>query len=276
MQLNLVPVFIDVGDDYNMDPSLLEAAITPKTKAILPVHLTGKPADMDRIMAVAQKHHLFVVEDAAQAVCAEHRGKRVGSIGDAGCFSLHPLKTLNACGDGGVVTTNDESLYEQFKLLRNHGLQSRDNGVMWAYNSRLDNMQAAILLTKMDYVEEWTEGRRANANSYRERLSGLEEVRLPTEASHQRSVYHTFVIQAEKREKLRSYLSDHGVGTAIHYPVPIHLQDAASELGYGEGSFPVSEHQAARILSLPVYPELSTSEIDYVADCVRSFYDVEN
>ena len=271
--LGATPVFVDVGKDYNLDPGLLEAAITPRTKAIMPVHLTGKATDMDGVMSVAHKHNIFVIEDCAQAVCAEHNGKRVGSFGEVGCFSLHPLKTLNACGDGGVVTTNDENLYQQFKLLRNHGLRTRDNGMMWAFNSRLDTMQAAVLLTKLDHVEDWTEGRRANAVAYRERLSGLDEVALPVEEPHQRSVYHTFVIQAERREKLRSFLSDRGVGTAIHYPIPIHLQDAAAELGYAKGSFPVAEHQAERILSIPIYPELSLDEITYVADCIRSFYD---
>jgi len=271
--LGATPVFVDVGKDYNLDPGLLEAAITSRTRAIMPVHLTGKSTDMDRVMSVARKHNIFVIEDCAQAVCAEHNGKRVGSFGEVGCFSLHPLKTLNACGDGGVVTTNDENLYQQFKLLRNHGLRTRDNGMMWAFNSRLDTMQAAVLLTKLDHVEDWTEGRRANAAAYRERLAGLDEVVLPVEEPHQRSVYHTFVIQAERRENLRSFLTDRGVGTAIHYPIPIHLQDAASELGYAKGSFPIAEHQAERILSLPIYPELSLDEITYVTDCIRSFYD---
>ncbi len=271
--LGATPVFVDVGKDYNLNPALLEAAITPRTRAILPVHLTGKATDMDGVMSVARKHNIFVIEDCAQAVCAEHNGKRVGSFGEVGCFSLHPLKTLNACGDGGVVTTNDEDLYEQFKLLRNHGLRTRDNGMMWAFNSRLDTMQAAVLLTKLDHVETWTEGRRANASAYRERLSGLDEVVLPVDEPHQRSVYHTFVIQAERRDKLRSFLSERGVGTAIHYPMPIHLQDAAAALGYTKGSFPVAEHQAECILSLPIYPELNLDEITYVADCIRSFYD---
>ena len=271
--LGATPVFVDVGKDYNLDPGLLEAAITSRTRAIMPVHLTGKSTDMDGVMSVARKHNIFVIEDCAQAVCAEHNGKRVGSFGEVGCFSLHPLKTLNACGDGGVVTTNDENLYQQFKLLRNHGLRTRDNGMMWAFNSRLDTMQAAVLLTKLDHVEDWTEGRRANAAAYRERLAGLDEVVLPVEEPHQRSVYHTFVIQAERRENLRSFLTARGVGTAIHYPIPIHLQDAASELGYAKGSFPIAEHQAERILSLPIYPELSLDEITYVTDCIRSFYD---
>jgi len=271
--LGATPVFVDVGKDYNLDPGLLEAAITSRTRAIMPVHLTGKSTDMDGVMSVARKHNIFVIEDCAQAVCAEHNGKRVGSFGEVGCFSLHPLKTLNACGDGGVVTTNDENLYQQFKLLRNHGLRTRDNGMMWAFNSRLDTMQAAVLLTKLDHVEDWTEGRRANAAAYRERLAGLDEVVLPVEEPHQRSVYHTFVIQAERRENLRSFLTARGVGTAIHYPIPIHLQDAASELGYAKGIFPIAEHQAERILSLPIYPELSLDEITYVTDCIRSFYD---
>src|SRR6266540_4258855 len=167
------PVLADVGDDYNLDPASVERAITPRTKAIIPVHLTGRPARMDELMQLAEAHDLYVVEDAAQAVCAEYRGRRVGSIGIAGCFSLHPLKTLSAIGDGGVVTTDDEGLYEEFKLLRNIGLKTRDDAVTRSGNSRLDTLQAASLLVKMKYIEEWTEQRRANARRYRELLAGI-------------------------------------------------------------------------------------------------------
>lgn len=266
------PRFVDVGDDYNMDPGQLEAAISARTKAIIPVHLTGRPADMAAIMAVARVHDLAVVEDAAQAVLAEYGGACVGSIGSIGCFSLHPLKTLGACGDAGVLTTRDEELYERLTLLRNLGLRSRDDCVLWSSNSRLDTLQAAILLVKMRYVHEWTARRRAHAARYREALGDLPGLELPTDKPHESAVYHTFVIQADRRGELRQCLDAHGVGTAIHYPVPIHLQRAARHLGYGPGAFPVAERQAGRILSLPVSPELRSEELDYVSSVIRRFW----
>jgi dTDP-4-amino-4,6-dideoxygalactose transaminase len=265
-------VFVDVCEDYNMDPALLKKAITPRTKAILPVHLTGRPANMDPIMEVASKHGLYVVEDCAQAVLAEYRGRRVGSFGTIGCFSLHPLKTLNACGDGGVLTTNSETTYEQLGVLRNIGLRTRDECVVWSGNSRLDTLQAAILLTKMKYLETWTERRRANAAFYQKMLGDLPGLRVPVDQGYEKAVYHTFVVQAEQRDALRGFLVDHGVETAIHYPVPIHFQKAAAALGYGPGSFPVAEQQAQCILSLPVYPELGHEDLEYVAGTIREFY----
>jgi dTDP-4-amino-4,6-dideoxygalactose transaminase len=266
------PVFVDIGDDYNIDPTLIEEAITPRTRAILPVHLTGRPADMDSIMAISDAHGLHVVEDCAQAVCAEYRGRRVGSFGTAGCFSLHPLKTLNACGDGGVLTTNDPGLYEDLIMLRNHGLRTRDECITWGYNSRLDTLQAAILLVKLDYLEDWTEGRRANARFYQERLSGLSQVRLPVDQPYEKAVYHTFVVQAKERDRLQAYLGERGIGTAVHYPVPIHLQDASASLGQRRSCFPVTEKQAKMILSLPVYPELDEWQLEMVVSAVSGFY----
>jgi dTDP-4-amino-4,6-dideoxygalactose transaminase len=266
------PVFADVGADYNIDPALIEQAITPRTRAILPVHLTGRPADMDAIGDIARAHGLQVVEDCAQAVCAEYKGRRVGSFGSVGCFSLHPLKTLNACGDGGVITTNDDRLCEQFKTLRNIGLQTRDDCILWGHNSRLDTLQAAILMVKMEYVEEWTERRRIHAAFYSRHLIDLDRVQVPADKPHEKAVYHTFVIQADDRDRLRAHLAEKGVGTGIHYPVPIHLQSAAKGLGYRAGSFPVAERQAQRILSLPVYPELEERQLDHVVNSIYSFY----
>jgi dTDP-4-amino-4,6-dideoxygalactose transaminase len=266
------PVFVDVGDDYLMDPEQLEGAITPRTRAILPVHLTGRPADMLAIMDIARAHRLHVVEDCAQAVLAEYKGQRVGSFGAVGCFSLHPLKTLNACGDGGVLTTNDAVLYEKLIALRNIGLQSRDCCVHWSGNSRLDTMQAAMLLVKLAYVDGWTAQRRAHARFYQHALSNIPEVQLPCDQSYATAVYHTFVIQAEQRQALRQYLTEYGIGTAIHYAVPIHLQPVAAELGYGPGSFPVAERQARRILSLPIYAELPPAALAYIARAIRRFY----
>jgi dTDP-4-amino-4,6-dideoxygalactose transaminase len=266
------PVFVDVREDYNLDPSLLEKAITPRTKAIIPVHLTGRPADMDPILDIARRHRLRVIEDAAQAVTAEYKGRRVGSFGDAGCFSLHPLKTLNACGDGGVVATNNRELVEKVQLMRNLGLKTRENAVLWSSNSRLDTLQAALLLVKLKHLDEWTEKRRANARFYRDKFKGLAQVQTPVDAPHERSVYHTFVIQADRRDELKQHLTDQGIGTAVHYAIPIHLQEAAAGLGYRRGAFPVAERQAARILSIPVYPELRREDLELVAETIASFY----
>ena len=255
-----------------MDPSLIEAALTPNTRAIIPVHLTGRPAEMDAIMEIADRHNLIVIEDCAQAVCAEYGGQRVGSFGKVNCFSLHPLKTLNACGDGGIITTHDKSLAERIRVLRNLGQVHRYTCTEWSGNSRLDTIQAAMLLTKMKYLEIWTEKRRANANFYFNNLSDLRQVKLVKDKPHEKSVYHTFVIQAEKRDELKNYLENSGIGTGIHYPTPIHLQKAASNLGYAPGSFPVAERQVKHILSLPVYPELQTEQLQYIVDEIKNFY----
>lgn len=268
------PVFVDVGGDYLIDCSAIERAITPRTKAILPVHLTGRPADMQPILDVAAAHGLHVVEDCAQAVLAEYRSQRVGSFGAVGCFSCHPLKTLSACGDGGVLTLNDAALYEKLRVLRNLGLRSREECVIWSGNSRLDTVQAAILLVKLRYVEEWTAGRRAHAARYQQALAGIDDIEVPKDRPFETSAYHTFVIQARDRDGLRRHLARHGVETAIHYPIPIHLQTAAATLGYGRGSFPWAERQAERILSLPIYPDLSTDDVESVASHIRSFYHV--
>ncbi len=273
MLLKARPVFVDVREDYNLDPDRLAQAITPRTKAILPVHLTGRPAAMDLILEVARAHRLHVVEDAAQAVTAAYHGKRVGSFGIAGCFSLHPLKTLNACGDGGVLTTDDPGLAEEFKILRNLGLKARDDCVAWSGNSRLDTLQAAILLVKLPHLESWTEKRRAHARFYQEHLQDIPQIQVPQDKAFERPVYHTLVIQADSRDELRAYMGQQGIGTAIHYPIPIHLQTAAHALPYTVGDFPVAERQAHRILSLPVYPELGEEELNYIVSTIRSFYE---
>ena len=268
------PIFVDSQGDLNINPDLIEAAITPQTRAILPVHLSGRSCDMSPIMKIAKSRGLHVIEDCAQAVGAEYRGQQVGSFGSAGCFSLHPLKTLNACGDGGVLTTNDPQLYQSFKELRNIGLKNRDECVAWSNNSRLDTMQAAMLLVKMEHLHEWTEQRRSNALLYQRLLDGIPSIMVPSDHDYERSVYHTFVIQAQYRDELKSYLSEQEVSTAIHYPIPIHLQAAAQNLGYCVGSFPVTEKQASSILSLPIYPELTEEQIEYVAACIRNFYEL--
>jgi dTDP-4-amino-4,6-dideoxygalactose transaminase len=267
------PVFVDVDETYTIDPNLIEAAITPRTKAIMPVHLTGRAANMERILAIAAKHELAIIEDSAQAILAEFDGRRVGSQGTLGCFSLHPLKTLNACGDGGVVTTNDAALAQRLRVLRNLGLQTRDDCAEWSMNSRLDTLQAAILLVKLAHLEDWTVARRANAARYREQLAGIAGLTLPTDSARERQVYHTFVVQAERREALRAFLAEREIGTSVHYPVPIHLHTAGRELGFTRGAFPVTERQAERILSLPVHHTLRPDQIDRVAASIREFYE---
>jgi dTDP-4-amino-4,6-dideoxygalactose transaminase len=266
-------VFVDVGNDYNINPDLVSAALTSRTKAILPVHLTGRSCDMDPLLCIARERELHVVEDCAQAVMAMYKGRLVGTLGTVGCFSLHPLKTLNACGDGGVVTTNDPAIYEQIRVMRNLGLRTRDDCVMWAQNSRLDSLQAAILLVKLKYLEKWTARRRELASLYRLNLQSVEQIQLPPkEKDSERAVYHTFVVRAERRDELRAYLLANGIESNVHYPVPIHLSTAGQKLGYAQGSFPIAESQAISIVSLPVFPELTDDQINLVCEHIKAFY----
>jgi dTDP-4-amino-4,6-dideoxygalactose transaminase len=266
------PVFVDVGRDYTLDPSKLEKAITPRTKAIIPVHWTGHSADMDAINAIAKKHNLPVIEDAAQAVGASYKGRPVGSLSKAATFSLHPLKNLSACGDGGMITTHDEELYHTLLLARNHGLRDRDHCAFWSFNCRLDTLQAALLLTKIPRLAAWNKARREHAAFYKKHLSDIPALELPYESPDVECVFHTFIIQTDRRDELKAFLKEQGVDSVIHYPIPIHLQEAAKELGYKEGDFPVTERQAKRILSLPVYPELTPEQRQHVVDSVRRFY----
>ena len=266
------PVFADVGLDRNIDPKNVADVISHKTRAIIPVHLGGLPCDMDAILALAGRHDIHVVEDCAQAVGARSRGSTVGSLGRIGCFSLHPLKTLNACGDGGILTTNEPEIYDRLRVLRNLGLRNRDDCVVWSGNSRLDSIQAAILLVKLKYLESWTERRRHNAHVYRQHLSDTRQVGLPTEKETAESVYHTFVIEADDRDRLKDFLDGRKIETAVHYPDPIHLCSIGRGLGYSEGSFPIAEEQSSRILSLPIYAELTTAQLEYISDSIRSFY----
>jgi dTDP-4-amino-4,6-dideoxygalactose transaminase len=265
------PVFADVREDFNIDPEQIRKVISNRTKAIIPVHLTGRPADMDAILTIAREYQLAVIEDCAQAVCAEYKNKPVGSFGDLGCFSLHPLKNLSACGDGGVITTNNEDLYKMLLKARNHGLRNRDECEFWSYNSRLDNLHAAMLNVKLNKLPEWTARRRKIASYYYERLSGRDMI-IPTDKPYEKAVYHTFIIQTSRRDALKNFLSDKEIDTKIHYPVPIHLQDAAKYLGYGKGDFPVTEKQTGTILSLPVFPELTDEQVEYVADTINNFF----
>ena len=264
------PVFADVREDFNIDPEKVEQAITSRTKAVIPVHLTGRPADMNAILEIAEKHQLHVIEDAAQAVRAEYHGQRVGSFGIAGCFSLHPLKNLNACGDSGVITTKDEGLYNNLLKARNHGLKNRDECEFWSYNSRLDTLQAAILNVKIDYLDEWVKRRREIAGIYQLRLKGI--VIVPKDKPEEKAVYHTFIIQTEYRSDLQTYLTKNGIDSKVHYPIPIHLQQAAVDLGYQKGDFPVTERQTEMILSLPAYPELTDKQVNYICDNILSYF----
>ena len=266
------PVFVDVKEDYNIDSTQIEDKITARTKAILPVHLTGRPAEMQMILEIAERHNLYVIEDCSQAVSAEYYSKCVGSFGTIGVFSLHPLKTLNACGDSGIITTDDVDIYEELLLLRNHGLRSRDNCVTWGFNSRLDSVQAAILLIKMDYLDLWTNKRISNAKYYQKELSEVDAIKLPKDKPYEKAVYHTFIIEMDNRDALRSYLLEHGIETSVHYPVPIHLQAAAKDLGYKRGDFPVTEKQSERILSLPVHQNLQDDDLDHVVKTIKAFY----
>lgn len=264
------PAFADVGPDFNLDPDALRKAITPKTKAIIPVHLTGRPANMDAIMAIAKEHDLFVIEDCAQAVCARYRDQPVGSFGNTGSFSLHPLKNLNACGDAGIVVTNDKAIYDYLLKARTHGHKNRDECEFWSYNSRLDALQAAILNVKMKNIEAVSRRRREIAAMYRAHISDV--VNVPIELEHEYAVYHTFIVQAERRDELQQFLSDNGVDTKVHYPIPIHRQKSAAYLGYKQGDFPETERQVDCILSLPIFPELTDSQVEYTCHLINRFY----
>ena len=264
------PVFVDIREDMNINPELLEKAITRKTRAIMPVHLTGRPARMPEILSIAKKHRLFVLEDAAQSVGAKLNGKKVGSFGDAACFSLHPLKNLHAFGDAGALTTNDASMQEWMNKARNHGLKNRDECEFWSFNCRLDEIQAALLNVQLKHLDEWTEERRRLAFRYNELLKPFVEV--PEEGKGETHVYQTYMIKAESRDELRTYLNENGVQASVHYPVPIPLQPAAKGLGYGPKDFPVTMRTVARILSLPLYTGMTREEQDTVVELIAEFY----
>lgn len=264
------PVFADICYDLNIDPQKLEEAITPKTKAILPVHLTGRPAKMDQICEIAKRHNLIVIEDAAQAVGAKYKGRVVGGIGDIGSFSLHPLKNLYAFGDAGVVTIKDGNFFETMKKARCHGLKNRTECDFWSYNCRLDEIQAALLLVQMTKLQEWTEERRRLAFIYNQELKGV--VSVPEEGPGEYCVYQTYAIRAQKRDQLHDYMLAQGVDVKIHYPIPIHMQKAAADLGYGANDFPETMKACSEILSLPLYPGLTQNQQSKVISKIKEFY----
>ena len=266
------PVLVDVAEDYNIEPTFIEDAITAQTKAVIPVHLTGRPARMNEINCIAQRNGLYVIEDAAQAIGARYHGSRVGSLGLAAGFSLHPLKNLGVYGDGGLITTNDNKLASKIRTLRNHGLRNRDECEVWGFNSRLDTMQAAFAEIKLRHLDSWNERCREIAALYRADLGKV--VEAPFDKEWEECVYHNFVIRTEKRDELMAYLFEHGVDTRIHYPIPIHLQDAARDLGYKKGNFPRAEKYAKTMVSLPIYPDLRDDQVTYITKLVNSFFNV--
>lgn len=263
------PVFVDIEPDtFNIDPSKIEQKITPRTRAILPVHMFGHPADMDSIGEIAARHGLSVIEDCAQAFGAEAGGRRVGSFGAAGCFSFYPSKNLGAFGDGGMITLNDPELADKLKLLRNHGSRGSYLHDTIGFNSRLDELQAAILLVKLKRIDDYNDRRRANAGAYDALLGG--KLSCPVEREGFRHVYHQYTIKSPARDEILKRLSGAGIGSAVYYPIPLHLQEALKFLGYGEGDFEVAERVSKEVLSLPMCPELLQSEINEVARTVLS------
>lgn len=262
------PVLVGIDPKtYNMDPTKLEKAITPRTKVIMPVHLYGQSADMDPILEVARKHNLKVLEDACQAHGAEYKGKRVGSIGDAACYSFYPGKNLGAYGDAGAITTNDEALAGWCAMMADHGRTEKYSHDYVGYGKRMDTIQAAVLRAKLRHLEEWTKARREKAEAYTEMLSGL--VETPYEPEWARSVYHQYVVRVPERDRVLSQLKEAGIGAGIHYPIPLHLQPAYAYLGYKKGDFPETEKAAEEILSLPIYPEITRGQQEYVVDQLK-------
>jgi dTDP-4-amino-4,6-dideoxygalactose transaminase len=270
VHIGAIPVFVDVLPDQNINPLKIESAITNKTKAIMPVHLTGRMCDMDPIMDIAQQHGLGVIEDAAQSVGSKYKGKASGSIGDVGCFSTHPLKNLNASGDGGFLTTNNEDIYNKSRLYRNHGMENRNIVNHFGSVTRMDNLQAAILNYRLDKLQNITEKRRNNAKFYFDNIN-MSDLFIPEEKESEYNTFHTFVVQTKYRNELKEYLSSNGIDTAIHYPIPIHLQPASNKLGYKEGDFPITEKQSKEILTLPVNQYLTIGEIERVVNTINNF-----
>ena len=262
-------VFCDVREDMNINPELLEKSITKNTKAILAVHFAGRVADMDRIQTIADKHNLYVIEDAAQVAGAKYKGKRAGSFGICAGFSLHPLKNLHVHGDGGIITTDDQGLYEHLLKYRNHGLINRDECEFWGINSRLDTIQAGIANLKLRYLDEWNKRFREIAGIYSKNLEGY--VKVPLDHDYEEPIYHRYMIRCPDRDDLQKYLEDNSIESKVNYPIPLHLQPAATDLGYKKGDFPVTEELADTILSLPVYPELEDEDVYYVIKKVRQY-----
>jgi dTDP-4-amino-4,6-dideoxygalactose transaminase len=295
-QVGAIPVFVDIDErTYNMDPQKLNdylkfrnpqslpaiarlkprraGAIRNRVRAIIPVHLYGQPADMDPIMEIAQKNNITVIEDACQAHGALYNNRKAGSFGAVGCFSFYPGKNLGAYGEGGAIVTQDEEIGSTIRMIRDHGQAKKYFHDMEGYNGRLDAIQAGVLRIKLRKLNDWNHSRRDNAAYYNELLSKVNGVTLPVEADFASSVYHLYVILVDDREGLQQFLSDKGISTGLHYPLPLHLQKAYAHLGYKEGSFPVTESVAKRLISLPMFPELTREQIEYVAESIKEFMD---
>lgn len=271
-QAGAAPVFVDIDPrTCNIDVNLIEGAITSRTRAIIPVHLYGQPADMDPILALAEKRSLAVVEDACQAHGATYKGRKAGSMGAAGCFSFYPGKNLGAFGDAGAVVVRDREVAEKIAMLRDHGQSRKYVHDMEGYNGRLDAIQAAALRVKLKRLPAWNLARRQNAKLYDRLLADVPGVEAIREAGFAESVYHLYVIQVENRDGLQAFLAEKGIATGLHYPIPLHLQKAYAKMGYKRGSFPVTERIAQRLLSLPMFPELTAEQIGYVVDCIGAF-----
>jgi dTDP-4-amino-4,6-dideoxygalactose transaminase len=267
-------VLVDCDPDtYNIDPAAAAAAVTDQTRALLPVHFAGQAAEMDPLLELAEAKGLFVVEDAAQAHGTQYRGRPCGSIGDVACFSFYPGKNLGAYGDGGIVTTNEPAVVERTRLLRNYGERAKYDHVVKGVNSRLDGLQAAFLTVKLRHLPEWNEARRRHAEAYIAALNGVGDLTFQKRAESSTHVYHLFIVETDRRDPLREFLTERGIQTGIHYPTPIHLQEAYKDLGLGPGSFPHAERLAQRSLSLPMYAELTDEKIGLVASAVREFFD---
>jgi len=266
-------VFVDVNEEtFNIDVNKVEEKITSLTKAINPVHLFGQPADLKPIKEIAERNNLFVIEDAAQAHLAKYHNKRVGGIGHIASWSFYPGKNLGAWGEAGAITTNDEEMCLKAKKMRDHGSGKKYYHEFIGHNYRMSEFQAAVLNIKMKYIEEWTEMRRKNAQKYNERLSDIEQVIVPLELQGVKHVYHLYVIRIKDRDKLQIFLKENGIGTSLHYPIPLHLTQAYAHLGHKKGEFPVAEKLANEILSLPMYPELTEDQVDYVYEKIKAFY----
>jgi dTDP-4-amino-4,6-dideoxygalactose transaminase len=266
------PVFVDIyPDTCLMDVTQVEQKITPRTKAILPVHLYGQTVDMDPLLEIAARHHVKVIEDACQAHGATYNGRRAGSLGDAAGFSFYYSKNLGALGEGGFITTSDPEIYRKARMIRDHGSERRYYHDLIGINGRLDEIQAVVLRAKLAHLPEYNQLRRGHAQKYKKLLAGL-PVAAPTEWEGNEHIYHMYVIQAPRRDELQVWLKEHGVGTGIHYPVPIHLQKAMGNLGYKPGDMPVTEKTVEKILSLPMYPEMTDDQINAVVEALKSFY----
>jgi dTDP-4-amino-4,6-dideoxygalactose transaminase len=264
------PVFVDIDEcTYTMDPAEIRAAITKKTKAIIPVHLFGQPADMDPILEIAREHKLSVIEDAAQAHGAEYKKRKAGTVADAGCFSFYPSKNLGAFGEAGAVVTNSFQLQEKIRMLRDHGQVRKYYHTMVGWNGRMDGIQAAVLSVKLQHLQRGNDLRRAHALKYNEALAKIEDLVVPREAAYARHVYHVYAVRVKERDKVMQSLADKGIGCGVHYPVPIHLQEAYRSLGHKKGAFPIAERTAEEFISLPMFPELTQAQLELVVEAVK-------